>query len=101
MPTALSRAHALDAKLPISTVIIAFSAIAILGAPANIIGNALVARNNQNLWLMFALVSSFILVASCYLTINMGVWSGVVSLALSSGTLTFLAFSAARSRSLI
>jgi O-antigen/teichoic acid export membrane protein len=85
----------------ISTVIIAFSAIAILGAPANIIGNALVARNNQNLWLMFALVSSFILVASCYLTINMGVWSGVVSLALSSGTLTFLAFSAARSRSLI
>lgn len=85
----------------ISTVILAFSAIAILGAPANIIGNALVARDNQNLWLMFTLVTSSILVASCYLAIDMGVWAGVASLTLSSGTLTFLAFSAARSRSLI
>jgi O-antigen/teichoic acid export membrane protein len=84
-----------------STVLIAFSAIAILGAPANIIGNALLARGNQNLWLMFTLATSSILVASCYLTTNMGVWAAVVSLTLSSSTLTLLAFSAARSRSLI
>ena len=84
-----------------SMILVAFSAIAIISAPANIIGNALVVRDNQNLWFVFTLAASAMLIVSCYFSIEMGAWAGVIALTLSSGTLTTLAFSAARSRNLI
>lgn len=84
-----------------STVLVMFSAIAILSAPATIIGNALVAKDNQRLWFFFTLVTSILLVTLCYATIDLGVWAGVIALMTSSGVLTLLAFMAARSRGLI
>jgi O-antigen/teichoic acid export membrane protein len=84
-----------------STVLVMFSAIAILSAPANIIGNALVAKDNQRLWLFFTLVTSSLLVTLCYATVDLGVWAGVIALTFSSGLLTLFALVAARSHGLI
>ncbi len=82
-------------------VLVMFSAIAILSAPANIIGNALLARDNQELWFLFTLVTSILLVALSYTAIDMGVWAGAIAMVFSYGLLTLLALVAARARQLI
>lgn len=79
----------------------AFMAAAILSAPANVIGNAIVVNEGQKRWL--ALTSAWfvtLLIAGLAFS-SAGAWSGALAQAIAAAVLTLLSVKAARTRRLI
>jgi O-antigen/teichoic acid export membrane protein len=84
-----------------TSVIATFLGAAVLCAPANTIGNALVARDGQWHWLLLTALWASVLVACAYAFRAQGDWAGGATYAVAYGTLTGTAFLLARRRFLV
>lgn len=76
--------------------IAAFMAAAILSAPANLVGNAIVARDGQATWLLLTLAWLATLLAVGGFSLPMGAWAGAVSQGVAATVLSALAVITAR-----
>lgn len=65
---------------------------AIVSAPANTIGNAIIANDGQAAWLLLISLWFVTLIISAYSFAGLGAWSGAIAHALSSSVLVFLAY---------
>ena len=81
--------------------IAAFMLAAILSAPANLVGNAIVARDGQVRWLYLTLAWLAALLAAGMLSLPMGAWAGAVSQGVAAAVLSTLALVSARKSQLI
>lgn len=81
--------------------IAAYLMAAVISAPANTIGNAIVASGGQKIWLGFTLVWLITLTITAYFFSGLGAWAGAVAQALASCLLVFLAFFYSRKMNLI
>lgn len=79
----------------------AFLVAAIPAAPANTIGNAILAINGQSVWLLFTAVCFLILIAAAYLFMPLGEFNGAFAHGFSTAALSLMAFAYARHRRLI
>lgn len=79
----------------------AFLAASIPSAPANSLGNAIVADNGQRAWLYMTVVWFFLLVMLATMMSPRGVWAGPISHAVASLTLASLALAVARRRGIV
>ncbi|TAK53556.1 MAG: hypothetical protein EPO25_10270 [Gammaproteobacteria bacterium] len=79
----------------------AFMAAAILSAPANTIGNAIVVHDGQRQWLLLTLVWLVVLLAAGSSFSSAGAWSGAIAQAVAALVLSTLALAVARSRRLV
>lgn len=82
-------------------VIAAFMGAAIITAPANSLGSAILARNGQWVWLMLTALWLAVLIAAGILLRPLGAVGGGVTYAVAYGTLTCGAFLVARRRRLV
>lgn len=79
--------------------IAAFMLAAILSSPANLVGNAIVARDGQVKWLFLTLAWLAALLTAAKFALPLGAWAGAVSQGAAASVLSALAlFSARRSR---
>jgi hypothetical protein len=78
--------------------IAAFLGAAVLSAPANTVGNAIVANGGQNTWLILTVVWFFVLLFSAVATASLGALSGAVAQAAAAAVLTGMAVTTARSK---
>jgi O-antigen/teichoic acid export membrane protein len=81
--------------------IAAFLGAAILSAPANTVGNAIVASNGQKTWLILTILWFLVLLVTGAVAAPLGALSGAVAQAAAAAMLTILAISSARSKKLI
>lgn len=81
--------------------IAAFMLAAILSAPANLVGNAIVASDGQGRWLTLTVAWFAALITAGVLSLQMGAWSGAVSQGFAAAVLSALALLTARKRELI
>lgn len=81
--------------------IAAFMLAAIFSAPANLVGNAIVASDGQGRWLTLTVVWFAALITAGVLSLQMGAWSGAVSQGFAAAVLSALALLTARKRELI
>lgn len=81
--------------------IAAFMLAAVLGAPANLVGNAIVARDGQVRWFFFTLGWLAALVAVTHFSLSMGAWAGAISQGTAAAVLSTLALLTARKNRLI
>ena len=79
----------------------AFMGAAIFSAPANTLGNAIVARDGQRSWLAVTFVWLVVLLLAAVSASGFGAWSGALAQALGALTLAGLAFVVARRRGLV
>ncbi|WP_170003745.1 oligosaccharide flippase family protein [Marinobacter profundi] len=79
----------------------AFLVAAIPSAPANTVGNAIVARDGQRAWFTITFLWFFTLIALTLLFSDLGVWAGAVSHGVASLILIFLSVCFARKRTLL
>lgn len=86
----------------ITTALLAlFLFAAIPAAPANTVGNALIANKGQNTWLALTSFWFFSLTIFVLLLRNFGAQGGAIALALASSVFTFLAYVAAKRKRVI
>ena len=81
--------------------IAAFMLAAVLGAPANLIGNAIIARDGQWRWLLLTLVWLAALLAAGRFSVSVGAWAGAVSQGFAAAVVSTLALLTAFKRRLI
>lgn len=81
--------------------ITAYLAAAIVLAPANTIGNAIVANNGQRAWLLLTCLWMLVLVVAATSTAKLMAWTGAISQAVAAAVLVTGAVIVARSRGLI
>ena len=79
----------------------AFVGAAVFSAPANILGNLIVANDGQRSWLLLTVIWLTILLCCGYLFVGLGPISGAFSLAIAAAVLTLLTFNLAKNRRLI
>lgn len=79
----------------------AYLAAAIFIAPANTLGNAIVANSGQQSWLFITSAWLATLLLTGYFTSAYGAWSGAIALSSAAIAQTILAFIIARSRKLV
>lgn len=84
-----------------TSVVVTFLIAAVASAPANTIGNAIVARDGQWLWLLLTSAWVGVLIVGAYTLRAQGAWGGGATYALAYGTLTTSAFAVARRRALV
>lgn len=84
-----------------SWIIIAFLVIAVLLAPANVVGNAIVANEGQMSWFCLTAMWLLVLVVTGLVFGQLGAWTGAVAHAASAIVLVLLSFLLARKRELI
>lgn len=82
-------------------IMVSFLFAAIPSAPANTIGNAIVAGNAQREWLLISLVSFCVLVFSAQVFAWQGALAGAWAHGISATSITILAFFVARTRGLL
>lgn len=82
-------------------VLVAFLFAALPAAPANTLGNAIIASNGERVWLAVVSLSFVVLVASAYFLVRYGPIGGAVAHAIASITLSLLAYWSAKKRSLL
>lgn len=78
--------------------IFAYLCAATLSAPANIIGNTIIANNKEFEWLLIVICSFLTNLAISYFTLDLGAWMGALALSLSSLMLLILASFMIRAR---
>jgi O-antigen/teichoic acid export membrane protein len=81
--------------------IAAFLGAAVLAAPANTIGNAIVAKNGQLTWLMLTVLSVLILLSIGKLASPLGAFAGAIAQAVAATVLTGVAVGVAFVRKII
>ncbi|CAG9177248.1 hypothetical protein LMG23992_03452 [Cupriavidus laharis] len=81
--------------------IAAYLAAAIILAPANTIGNAIVANNGQRAWLFLTCIWMLVLLGSAATTVSLMAWAGAISQAAAAAALVTGAIIVARGRGLI
>ena len=81
--------------------IAAFLLAAVFSAPANLLGNAIIARDGQWRWLLLTLVWLAALLAAGRFSISVGAWAGAVSQGFAAAVVSALALYTARKRQLI
>jgi O-antigen/teichoic acid export membrane protein len=69
-----------------------FLLAALFNAPANALGNTLIGRNNQKIWMEIILVWFLVLMVSGFLFSEYGAWLGAMSLSVSAAFLVTMAF---------
>lgn len=79
----------------------AFMVAAVITAPANMIGNAIVVNDGQRRWLLLTIVWAGVLLAVGAGAGGIGIWTGALAQATAALVLTVLAVAVARSRELI
>ena len=81
--------------------IAAFLGAAVLSAPANTVGNAIVANDGQKTWLILTIIWLVVLLISGAVAMPLGALSGAVAQAAAATVLTLMAVTVARARKLI
>jgi O-antigen/teichoic acid export membrane protein len=79
----------------------AFLGAAVLSAPANTVGNAIVANEGQKTWLLLTVLWFLVLLVSGAVAAPLGALSGAVAQATAAAALTLTAVMAARAKRLI
>lgn len=79
----------------------AFMLAGVLSAPANLLGNAIIARDGQMVWLLLMAAWLVVLLACGVFTARAGEWSGPFSQGFAAFVLTCLAFLVANRRRLV
>lgn len=79
----------------------AFMGAAILSAPANTLGNAIVARDGQKSWLVVTCASFLTLVMAALIATRLGAWSGALAQAVGAMTLVALGLLVAKRKGLV
>ena len=81
--------------------IAAFLGAAVLIAPANTLGNAIIANNGQRMWLLLIAIWLGVLLISGFVATPLGALAGALAQATAGATLTLMAIMIARNRKLI
>lgn len=81
--------------------IAAFLGAAVLSAPANTMGNAIIANDGQKTWLILTIIWLGVLLISGVIAMPLGALSGAVAQAIAAAVLTLIAITVARAKQLI
>jgi O-antigen/teichoic acid export membrane protein len=81
--------------------IAAFMGAALMSAPANTLGNAIVARDRQMIWLLITATWFVTLILAAQLFKGSGPWAGAIAQALGAGVLVSIAVVVARVKKMV